>query len=558
LALAALAFCVLVVACAFDDDEDTPPATRPVGPPVHSVLVTEEWAGFFDAPFPSESMRRADGTVRWGLLPNPAGNPLVESFKHQADAKTRGFSRLGPIYLPFDGPVEWRNVPPTLADSMAGDSPVRLVNVDPSSPRYGERVPFYAAFQTQPDPYVPANLLKILPYQGMPLAPNALYAAVVFSSLGGADGRELLPADALVVLRDGGVPEGAFGPVHAEAFASLWDYLDEADIPRDTVAAATVFRAGEFVSETKALQRAAAAMPDPVARDLSLVADYPDYYVVGGVLDLPIWQDGERCYWLGGGEIHFENGAPIPQWTEAVRFAVSVPKRPMPERGYPLLFYANGQGGTYTQVFDRGPLGGGQDPPGTGPGWPLATRGIDEVHREGLLDGRDGRDLRPLVEHSQHGRPLVDHRPGVLLFVEEDRDRLVHLRLPAVTERRLERVQGHLPALGQDVAVEGRQGDVDRAAEDERGGTVGGFRAADVRVFVLRRAHQVGSDLRIAHVKSPAQVGQGRAGRGHGDLLPGFQYSYDGTYAARLVGGGGPTRAGSLSRRATARRSTPG
>ena len=53
----------------------------------------------------------------------------------------------------------------------------------------------------------------------------------------------------------------------------------EVGIPRNQVAAATVFRTGKFVSETKALRDAAAPLPDPIPYDLSLLKDYESDYI---------------------------------------------------------------------------------------------------------------------------------------------------------------------------------------------------------------------------------------------------------------------------------------
>ena len=63
-------------------------------------------------------------------------------------------------------------------------------NVDSQSERYGERVPFYADWQRAPTEYVAGNMLKLLPYQGLPMAPNAFYAAVVLADLKDAHGND--------------------------------------------------------------------------------------------------------------------------------------------------------------------------------------------------------------------------------------------------------------------------------------------------------------------------------------------------------------------------------
>jgi len=343
---------------------------------VRSLFSTAGDAGFFDAPFPVEHMRREDGTIRYGLLPNPRNNVFAKLYIDQADRDTKGFSRAGVVYLPFDGPVNPENLPASPQESLRDDARVFLVNVDPASDRYGERIPVYVEWRDEPSVYVPGNLLALLPFQGVPLAPGAWYAAVVLDSLGGRDGRPLAPAEAIVAMREKGVPRGAWGPVNAEAFSRLWDYCDARGIPREGVAAATVFRTGDFVSGMQALRDAAAALPDPVPYDMTVLRRYETYTIVEGKMVMPIWQDGRRPYWTGGGRIHFRDGVPVRQWDEEIRFAVSVPHRAMPPDGFPLLLYANGQGGSYTQVFDRGPTGEASGTPGMGPGLQFAHRGI--------------------------------------------------------------------------------------------------------------------------------------------------------------------------------------
>jgi len=330
-------------------------------------------------------MRRPDGTVRYGLLPNPKNNPLTQLYINQADRETNGFSRMGVVYLPFDGPINADGLPGTPAESLRENARVFLVNIDRNSSRYAERIPIYAGWQEAPTVYLPGNLLMLLPYQGVPLAPEAYYAAVVLASLGDPDGYALASADALVAMRNGDVPEGEYGPMDAASFERLWTYLDEKGIPRHHVAAATVFRTGEFVSEMKALRDAVASLPDPAPYDLSLLKEYENFYIVKGRMIMPIWQDGERPYYFGGGRIHFVDGKPVRQWDEEIRFAVSVPKRAMPDAGFPLLFFGNGHNQSYLQVFNSNSEPGHGGVPGDGPAWQFAHRGVACLDIEAAL-----------------------------------------------------------------------------------------------------------------------------------------------------------------------------
>ncbi len=371
-------FALAVAGCAADndDDDDDDLSLTIQASKVQALYSTSGDAGFFDAPFPIERMRRDDGTVRWELLPNPDNNFLVGHYIDLADAHTQGFSRLGAIYLPFDGAVNADNLPSTIAESLEDGARVFLVNVDPDSTRYSRRVPIDTQFRDHSSTFVPKNVLVFLPYQGRPMAPNAMHAAVVLKSLGDKSGNNLSPADEFKAMARGETPDGEYGSADAEAMTYLWDWCDESGLPRDEIATAAVFRTGDFVSEMKTLRDACANRDDPAPTDYRLLEEFDEFYVIEAKMTMPIWQDGNRPYWAGGGVIHFDEGGPVLQWEEEIRFSVSVPKKPMPPEGYPLLFYANGQGGSYTQVFDRGGIDEAAHIPGTGPGRQFAHRSI--------------------------------------------------------------------------------------------------------------------------------------------------------------------------------------
>jgi len=161
-----LLFVLLVLASLFascTSDSTAPTNPGPAYDPVVSLFSTSENAAFFDAPFPVEHMRREDGTIRYDLLPNPQANPVAQHFLDQADRETSGFSRIGVVYLPFDGPINEEALPAPLTGSLKQEATVFLVNVDRTSIRYGERIPIYTRWQAEPTVYLPGNLLMLLP-----------------------------------------------------------------------------------------------------------------------------------------------------------------------------------------------------------------------------------------------------------------------------------------------------------------------------------------------------------------------------------------------------------
>jgi len=383
---------VLVGACSGDESEGDcdDPGEQDIGeiPGLKVRFDLAEDAGFFDAPFPLEHLRRPDNTIRFNTFPNLPGNPLFQHYLDTADAHSNGFSRSGAAFLAFEGPVNVAALPVDPRATLSPESPVFLINADPQSGARGSRIPVYCDFRGTESAYLPADLLALLPYQGMMMEPGTLYAAVVLRSLGDARGDPLGSPLELEQLKRGVAPQGPYGEMLVEPFLALWDTLTQTGIDPSRVAAAAVFRTGDPVSEMRALRDACDALPDPVPWGFRRIRDHENYCVIEGWTTVPIWQDGERSYWGQGGKIHFVDGRPVHQWDEVIRFSVTVPKAPMPEDGYPLLFYANGGGGTYLQVVDRGTFDEqGQGIQGRGPALYLAHRGIAALDIEAPLTG---------------------------------------------------------------------------------------------------------------------------------------------------------------------------
>ena len=371
-----------------DSDETEPDHSQATPSPEVSMLFsTDSGAGFFDAPFPVSHMERDDGSIRYDLLPNKSDNPIAQIYIDQANSETKGFSRAGAIYLPFNGPITASDLPESVWESVRDDASVYLVNVDKSSDQYGRRIPIYTKWNRKSTDFLPENLLMILPFQGTPLAPNSWYAAIVTDGVKDRWRKKLVVPKAIDEMRNGLLPAGKHGFVDAAAFVHLWEYCKDFGVDKNSISAGTVFKTGDFVSEMKLLTKACKNLPDPIPFKLKVLAEYETYYVIEGKMVMPIWQAGFRPYWLGGGKIHFEDGEPVLQWEEKIRFAVSVPKKLMPDTGYPLLFYSNGQGGSYTQVFDRASAGANAYIPGEGPGKQLANRGVAAIDIEAATVG---------------------------------------------------------------------------------------------------------------------------------------------------------------------------
>jgi hypothetical protein len=347
--------------------------------------------GFFDAPWPIETRRHADGTLDLAGFPNPRRQPMVSDYLASAEAARGGFSRNGVVYLPLTGPVRTATLSAT-APTAAGPF-VFLIDVDPKSPARGRRLPVVARFNTYAGAFFPKYTLAVAAYPGIVLRAANLYAAVVLRDIGDEAGRPLGVHPALRALWAGHAPAG--GEALVPGFAALAETLATLGMRTADVAAATVFRTGDPAAGMLALQKSAAAWPLPASAYTLTRAlrDYPTYCVLEGTTQVPIYNAGSpgtHDYAVpGSGRIRFTGGVPQVQWVETIRFSLAIPKRAQPAAGFPLLFYANGQGGTYTQIEDRGTLAeqAAQEENGRGPALYLAAAGIGALDIESATVG---------------------------------------------------------------------------------------------------------------------------------------------------------------------------
>ena len=143
---------------------------------VEAVPGTQVKMGFtratlFDAPFPSDDLVRADGSIALDLFPNPKKVDLITQGLTLLARDARGFSTTAGIFFQLTGPIDATAIP-GLAQSTHAAAFVFLTAVDPTSKDYNVRVPVQVAFRRDGGPHGSPNLLSILPLQGRPLLPN--------------------------------------------------------------------------------------------------------------------------------------------------------------------------------------------------------------------------------------------------------------------------------------------------------------------------------------------------------------------------------------------------
>ncbi len=321
-----------------------PPPTE-VQPPDDRPFVITDGDGFFGRPFPADG-RREDVAE----FPNPDETPFVQSvIDTVANDPDPGFSRTSAIWFPTSDRIDIERLP-TIAESIQSGAAVQLFALTDAG---AEPHPIDVHFDPGSQPFAPANLVTILPVQGIPLRPDTRYAAVLTTDLGLRPTNEPVPA---------GVP------VDAAAVAGI-----------------TTFTTG--TPTTRLDEGLDAALSDglPEVAPFTLIETYDDFCVFESQVSMPVFQQGDPPFLTGGGAWHpdFELQREAPS-----RVFVTIPRNaPGP---WPIAVMVRTGGGGDRPLIDRGPraeAGGDAIEAGTGPALHFAEAGVAGVMVDGPLGG---------------------------------------------------------------------------------------------------------------------------------------------------------------------------
>src|SRR6185437_14511760 len=299
----------------------------------------------YDAPFPSDDLRKADGTVDVSKLPNPQANPLIAEALALVARDARGFALAGAAYFRASAALDHATLP-SMQASVADGASVFLVGVDPAQPDYRVRRPIDVAFLADGGPFGAENLIAALPLQGAPLRPGARYAAVVTHAVHDAAHLPLAQSPEMAELAAGKQPDGLSDSVFAEytgAIAALAPL-----VPASEIAALAVFTTDDPTAAVGAVRDDALAN-HPISAPLTtpMLSDvFPDFCVFDTTVNVPDYQSGTPPYGTTGGDWHFDaSGKPIFDHTEAARLVITVPRTAMPASGWPTTVFVRTGGG---------------------------------------------------------------------------------------------------------------------------------------------------------------------------------------------------------------------
>jgi len=333
---------------------------------------------FLAAPFPSDELRAADGSVSMAGFSDHHVD-LVQKAVALIQRDARGFSTSGGVHFSLTAALDPAQLPDA-AGSVAAGAGVFLIALDTL-----QRTPAEVTFAQDGGPFGAPNLLSVVPVQGFPLRPDTDYAAVVLRSELDSSGKRLGVSLSMAQLAAGDLP-----PHAAAAYLTAVRALQKAAI--SDLAGVAVFHTGSPAAQLAAVRDDALSRPLPQPKaPLALHEVFDDYCVYGSTIDMPDYQSGSPPFTDAGGGWRFDaQGHPILQRAEESNLWVTIPRQPMPASGYPAAIFVRTGGGGDRPLVDRGPQAAEGQPaitPGTGPALWFARAGFAGVQVDGPLGG---------------------------------------------------------------------------------------------------------------------------------------------------------------------------
>lgn len=340
----------------------------------------------YAAPFPSDDLRRADGTIDLSAFPNPELVSLVSQAAALLSRDARGFATTGGVFFSLTDAIDPSRLP-SMKASVAADASVFLVAVSDGAPDRSKRVPIEVAFEVDGGPFAAPNMLSVLPLQGMPLRPSQRYAAVVLRR---AAEPPLAPSDTMAKLargeRPSAMPQATFDEYRAALATLATDGVAAAD-----VAALAVFTTDAPLAAMAKVKDDVLQRPLPVPGTFTRTDTFDDYCVYQTTIGMPDYQRGTPPFDSTGGDWAFDGaGNPILQRTEQANLVVTVPRVAAPASGFPTTVLIRTGAGGDRPLVDRGVQathGGPPIAPGTGPAQQFARAGWAGVQVDGPLGG---------------------------------------------------------------------------------------------------------------------------------------------------------------------------
>lgn len=308
--------CALTIACA--------PAEGP------RAIYEPHSGALFDAPWPTDD-RSESGLLDLSGFPGEGTIPLLDRYLAVAE-RLPGWGTSAPIYLPMASLPD-PELLPTPLESIEHESALQLLNIDPRSPRWGERIPVQWEL-LRSGTYNPRSSVAVAPVFGFPLDPSTRYALVLTTRAAAEnlDFQDRLESD----------PD----------WSDLRETLDELGLRSRQIAVGTVFTTRDPLAEMGAWVAQARRLPTPtLTQQVSQLNTRDRHQTFEATLPAPLWMHGTKPFATQGGAFATdEEGRPMVAAWEDLQLAISMPLEPaehQPPEGYPVVIYGHGTGGSF-------------------------------------------------------------------------------------------------------------------------------------------------------------------------------------------------------------------
>jgi len=329
---------------------------------------------FFRLPFPNDALNNNGRLDLSGfpLPPEPAGS-LLEAYASEL-SRAGGWGTSGTVMFRFSGAA------------VITTNEVSWVDITPNAPSNGSDDGVVIQYRDDRTAYVCEHSLAVRRPQGKPLEPGHTYG-VWLKNAQTPSGDLIQPsADFSAMLSDDSPAAAQLAHAYS-AYAPLRDYLRNTSADRATLIAATVITVRDVRKDMASIAaaveglappatsswvhcQAGATSPCPVSVTecpLNLASCQPstvqpscdsggpNYEEYQALISLPIFQRGTPPYLdqSEGGDVQAE-----PVRYEDVCISLTVPSgAPTPDRGWPLVVFAHGTGGSFRSHVSEGVAG---------------------------------------------------------------------------------------------------------------------------------------------------------------------------------------------------------
>ncbi|RIL03943.1 MAG: hypothetical protein DCC71_14595 [Proteobacteria bacterium] len=330
------------------------------------------------APFPDDYWTVPDASQPSGLAIDMPVPEISEPFQQQAfqaligqTVGVDGWSRMPPIVVAFSHPLDPSSVPSDEHASLDPLAPVSLVDVDPSSPAYGQRVPYRMSLRSDEAPDGSYDHVALL-FPTIDLREHGRYAVAITrrAFAAGEPGRPVGPSPMFAEVLS--APDGAEAPEVVRARdrieASLATLAALPDVPIPVEDVALVFglsiRTQPSPADLVSIKERtlAAAPPQLLLPDLSNPCPNPNNFCIRtvgtraleirGRVQLPNYRDPDLRVFARD-EI---TGEPLQTGVSNVPFMMTLPIEAL-DGPVPIVMYQHGNPGSPLEATRDGGTG---------------------------------------------------------------------------------------------------------------------------------------------------------------------------------------------------------